>query len=554
MKLVKKPLCIIVPLFAVLYLAPLGVRELFSPDETRYAEIGREMLTRGDWVTPYLNGVTYFEKPILSAWLFALSEKLFGENAFAVRFPSAFAVLLSALLLYLFCRKFSEGGKREALISSVFFLLIPLVYGLGTAATTDPILLFFLTAGLTSFYAAVRAERKGETVLYLFLFGLAAGTAFLTKGFIAFVLPGLSIAAYLIWSRKFREIFLYPWLPLLVAFLVIVPWAYLIHKAQPDFWHYFIYEEHIKRFLEKEQHPEPFWFFIPIIIGGFGFFLLYLPQAVRGIKSNCFKNDFYRYNLCWIVFPFLFLSASSGKLPTYILPCFAPAAVLFGAGIRRDMLEDGRTGWYDGISKFFAVLLLLAAAGMTAIQLWNPSWVLYSRHEVWKWILFAAATAGSSVLIAVSVSRKEVTGKLQWFCAALVLSYFLFPFVVPDFFMLNKSACRLLETVKPNLPKQTVLISFRYPFQDVCWVLKRDDVLMYENAGELKEGLQFMKRMDRVLSIPETGELIRRERSKRGVVLVLPEYIYEEDMKRLPKPKKIEKLPHPNSRFIAVIF
>ena len=550
----KKNLSIIFLLLAAVYLIPLGVRDFFSPDETRYAEIGREMLVRNNWVTPYLNGVTYFEKPVLSYWLFAASEKILGENNFAVRLPCALAALLSALLIYLFSKRFSEGGKTEASISAIIFLLIPLVFCLGTTATTDPLLLLFLTAGMTAFYYALHSEKKMQTVLYLFLFGLAAGAGFLTKGFLAFVLPGISIAAYLIWTRKFRELFLYPWLPLLTALLVALPWAIMIHREQPEFWNYFIYDEHIKRFLAKEQHPQPFWFFIPIFLGGFGFFLLYLPQAVRGLKTHCIKNDFYLYNLCWIIFPFLFLSASSGKLPTYILPCFAPASILFGAGIRRDMLEDGHTLWYDRLTKIFAVLLIIAAAGLAVIQIWNPFWAPFSKEEYWKWIIILIAVLTASALFFRSISRKNIQEKLMWFCMAPILIYFLFPFIIPDLFMLNKSACRLLETIKPNLPEKAVILSFRYPFQDVCWILKRDDILMYLSGGELKKGLKFMKRNDRILEIAQTNELIRKEKTKRNIILILPDYIYQEEKNLLPIPKRIEKLRNPNSKFIALVF
>ena len=550
----NKNLCIIFLLLASVYLVPLGIRDFFSPDETRYAEIGREMLVRNNWVTPYLNGVTYFEKPALSYWLFAASQKLLGENSFAVRLPSALAALLSALLIYLFSRRFSEGGKTEASISAIIFLLIPLIFCLGTAATTDPFLLFFLTAGMTAFYHAVHAEKKMQTVLYLFLFGLSAGAGFLTKGFLAFVLPGIAIAAYLIRTGKFRELFLYPWLPLITALLVVLPWALLIHREQPEFWHYFIYDEHIKRFLAKEQHPQPFWFFIPIFLGGFGFLLLYLPQAIRGLKTRCLKNDFYLYNLCWIVFPFLFLSASSGKLATYILPCFAPAAILFGAGIQRDMLEDGHTLWYDRITKIFAILLIIAAALLAVIQIWNPFWAPFSKEECWKWILILIAGSTAAVLLFRSASVKNIREKLLWFCMAPILAYILFPFIIPDLFMLNKSACRLLETIKPKLPENAVILSFRYPFQDVCWVLKRDDILMYRAGGELKKGLELMKRTDRILSIAQTNELIRKEKTKRDIVLFLPDYIYHEEKNRLPLPKRIEKLRNPNSKFMALIF
>ena len=87
-------------IFVLLYIIPLGIRPIILPDESRYAEIPREMLTSGNWIVPKLNGLRYFEKPVLGYWLNASSIKLFGENAFAARLPSALATGLSAFIIF----------------------------------------------------------------------------------------------------------------------------------------------------------------------------------------------------------------------------------------------------------------------------------------------------------------------------------------------------------------------------------------------------------------------------------------------------------------------
>lgn len=109
----KQAVVLLLLFFLVLYILPLGVRDLIVPDETRYAEIPREMIADGDWVAPHLNGLRYFEKPVLGYWVHAGSILLFGENNFAVRLPSALAVGLSALLIYmLICRVGGNGDKE----------------------------------------------------------------------------------------------------------------------------------------------------------------------------------------------------------------------------------------------------------------------------------------------------------------------------------------------------------------------------------------------------------------------------------------------------------
>ena len=94
--MIRKSNIAVVALFLLIYILPLGVRPMVIPDETRYAEVPREMLASGDWVVPHLNGLRFFHKPPLGYWLNATSMMLFGENAFAVRLPSAMSVGISA--------------------------------------------------------------------------------------------------------------------------------------------------------------------------------------------------------------------------------------------------------------------------------------------------------------------------------------------------------------------------------------------------------------------------------------------------------------------------
>ena len=91
--------------FILAYLLPLGSHGLFIPDETRYAEVPREMIANGNWAVPHLDGVLYFEKPVLGYWAHAISQMLFGANSFAVRLPEALAAGLTALFIFLLLQK-----------------------------------------------------------------------------------------------------------------------------------------------------------------------------------------------------------------------------------------------------------------------------------------------------------------------------------------------------------------------------------------------------------------------------------------------------------------
>ena len=536
----KTVLCFLL-LAVLLYILPLGLRDMFSPDETRYAEIGREMAVSGDWVTPRLNGVLYFEKPILGYWLFAGSEKLFGENAFAVRLPCALATLLSALVLFFLTRRFSGLGAKSGLLASGFFLLTPIVFGLGVVATLDPVFSSFLTLAMSLFYAAVQSSGRARTG-WLFLFGLAAGAAFLTKGFLAFVLPGLSIFGWLCWTRRWKEMLTLPWIPLLAVLVIVLPWAVMIHQAQPDYWSYFVYDEHIKRFFEKEQHPEPFWFFVPVLVGGLGWFLLLLPAALRGYAKKIPQDDFTRYLLCWTFLPFLFLSMSTGKLATYILPCFAPLAILFATGLTRSLADRKLFRIADVLLLAFAVLLPVAAVGLAAVQLSGVKWAPFAVGEGWKWGALTVAGLLLSVLLFFAVKEKNGWNKLALFGFGLCPVLFMMHIAIPDVFLNRRTPCPLLEKVKKEISPETKLMSYRHPFQAVNWVFRSSDVYMYRVAGEISWGLDHDPEMKarRLLDVAATNRLIEENRGRGGVLLVLPTKVYLEDAHLLPEPEWVK--------------
>ena len=150
----KEAYVAVIGIFLLLYILPLGIRPIIIPDESRYAEIPREMIASGDWIVPTLNGLKYFEKPVLGYWLNAVSIKLFGENAFAVRFPSAAATGISAFMIFLLVRRFT-GENFSATLAALIFLTSFEVYGVGTFNVLDSILAMFITVSMTSFFFAI---------------------------------------------------------------------------------------------------------------------------------------------------------------------------------------------------------------------------------------------------------------------------------------------------------------------------------------------------------------------------------------------------------------
>ncbi|MGD8690243.1 MAG: phospholipid carrier-dependent glycosyltransferase, partial [Gammaproteobacteria bacterium] len=212
-------------LLIAVYFLPLGRAPLATPDETRYAEIGREMLTSGDWIVPHLVGLRYFEKTPLGYWLIAGSIKLFGESAFAVRLPSALATVLSALLLIGFARRVVADRSR-ALVLGLAYLTTLEVFFIGTFAVLDAMLTLFCTAGIIAAWHSVRAVSGGRKMALAA--GICFGLAFLTKGFVALALCGLVLVPWLWWEGRIDWIWRRGWLAVLALLATSLPWSLAI--------------------------------------------------------------------------------------------------------------------------------------------------------------------------------------------------------------------------------------------------------------------------------------------------------------------------------------
>jgi 4-amino-4-deoxy-L-arabinose transferase-like glycosyltransferase len=324
-----RDLALLLAVFGLLFFQFLGRLPLIDPDEGRYIEIPREMLERGDFITPTLNYVKYFEKPPLHYWLNALSLKIFGENEFAARFPGTLCGLLTVLFTYYLGRRLF--GRRTGLLAATL---------LGTAVGflvqsrinfTDITLTFFLTGAFGFFLLASRdgATRKGRDY---YLFYLFMALAVLAKGLIGIVLPGGVILLYLACTGRWR---LLKEMRLcsggLLFLLISAPWFVLVSLRNPEFAQFFFIHEHFQRFLTKVHHRyQPFWFFIPVLVGTMLPWSLFIPAALGKVWRERKLQDDAFFLLIWGALIFAFFSKSDSKLVPYILPVFPPLAILIG--------------------------------------------------------------------------------------------------------------------------------------------------------------------------------------------------------------------------------
>lgn len=485
--------------FLISYFPGLGSRSMLRPDEFRYAEIAREMQVTGDWTTPRFGGVRYFEKPAMGHQLNAASFTLFGENAFALRLPSALAVLLTALFLWYFLNRITRDPWLGTLAAGLY-LGFGLVFGVGTFAVLDSQLTAALTIVSGCFFLAWQERKRSRKFGYLALAGIAAGAAFLLKGGLALVVPSIIAAPFLLWQKEYRQIFRYPWIPLVFALATALPWSLAIAAAEPDFWRYFLVEEHWHRFTGStyDRDPEPFWYFIPVLLGGV------LPTGLLALTvrlekpATLLREPLVRFLLCAAVIPFLFFSVSSCKLGTYILPCFPPLAALLAIGLRRTQRrqpERFRRLLANLLRVFGFVLAAIFALALIAIALWPllprlPK--LYAGLSIWPY-LAAAVGAGWGVAMVVAARRALPAGRmLLTFFAGLALLLGLGSLAVPDAVFGDKAPEIGLRECLARIPvsPDDLIVADSRGFGSVAWLLKRSDLILTGKPGELEYGLK----------------------------------------------------------------
>ncbi len=524
---------------AAVYLGTIATRPLFVEDETRYAEIAREMIADGDWVSPKLNGLDYFEKPIMGHWLNAAAMSVFGENGFSVRFFPAFCTILTGLMLFFWMRKTFRNQELSAIAAMIYFTSA-LVFAVGTYAVLDAQLTFFTTLALMTAFSAFESQNRLEKLGLLTLFGLAIGGAFLTKGFVALVLIGLPAAGYLLWQRSWKQLFLAPWLPLAVAFLAVLPWSILIARRSPDFWHYFFWIEHIQRFLgdEKGQHPEGPWFFLLILPVGMMPWTLFFPAMFRGFH-RAWKSSFaapeMRFCACATVLPFIFLSACSGKLATYILPLFPFLAAIAATGLVRYAALNGKTPLIDRTARWFSLLLTSALIGFILYQ--ACCFVRMTPEKIWVYLpgekmKFFFAALGVIIMMGCwkkIPKMKSVLSKTALAAGGTAAVMLTVHFVMPYRFVAKIAPEVFYTQYFRNVTPDTKVAAFKKLVGAACWMLKRNDILVYDSGGELAYGLERESGRGRLLT-PEDFELLVADPSNH-VVIVMDS---ERRMKKLP--------------------
>jgi 4-amino-4-deoxy-L-arabinose transferase-like glycosyltransferase len=315
-----------------------GLRDIgfIGPDEPRYAEVARGMYLSGDYITPRLHGMPWFEKPVLLYWGAVVGYAAFGVNELGARFPSAMGATISVLLLYLCGRRL--WGRTVAVLAALVMASSVGFFSFARAAATDMLLTACLTSALLFFLTGYNEKgRRRRPWFYAFYFCLGLGI--LAKGPIAVILPAISLLGFVLLRRRFAE--WKTWHPegALLCLVVAAPWyiACAWVNGYP-FFREFIVNHNIGRFItEMYGHSRPLYFYGPVLLMlTFPWTFLLAPAFRRRFDLND------QILIWWAAVPLVFFSFSGSKLPGYVLPIVPPLAIIFAKELWRPASQTFR--------------------------------------------------------------------------------------------------------------------------------------------------------------------------------------------------------------------
>ncbi len=379
----SRHLLILLLVGGIVFFAGVGRLPLLEPDEGRNAEVAREMLASGDFITPHFNSLAYLDKPVVYFWMVAASFRLWGLTEWAARFPSALMALGTMVLAWFLARRMF--GDSTGLRAGIVLATTPLVIAYARWVIFDMTLAFLVTVTMTSFWFA---EASGYRRPWLDALMFAAmGVATITKGPVGFLLPLLSIMVFQALRGRFRELKRLRWgLGVVVFLAAALPWFIAVSARNPDFPRYALWEESLQRFATgSTRRGGSFLYYLPIYFLGFfpWSFFLFFAAVNRWRRWRDLRDETHKpvlFLISWAALIFVFFSVSQSKLPGYFLPATVPLSILMAKFWGEVGAQEGgrRPDW---LTAGFAALMILGLVAAAAPQVFRLSSVEIALTE-----------------------------------------------------------------------------------------------------------------------------------------------------------------------------
>ncbi|MFQ5700629.1 MAG: ArnT family glycosyltransferase [Acidobacteriota bacterium] len=536
-----RPLAALAMLSLLIYLPCVWTRDLWNPDEPRYAEVTREMASRGDFILPHLNGEVYSQKPPVLFWLGGLAGRLpLVPPGSGPRLVAVIAAVFTLLLTFWIGRRLADA--ETGWLAGLVLLTSPLFFLHATSGVTDGLLAFWITLAI---WCGTVAREKRSTTLWIACY-LAIGLAVITKGPVGFIIPA-GVLMIVAWGedgiRRVRATHALWGLGIVLAVVAvwIVPASL---RGGGEYLDTILLKQNIGRAYESWHHKEPFYYHLKTFPGGFVSWVLFLPTALYGAYrrlrrragKGLLRLKAARVSLVWMVFTFLFFSLVSGKKTRYLLPLY-PAASLLVAMELRPLLKGARGRIRRGIPLVLACVLYVAVgAALLAIGFGAGGPVVSAMRDlapdqrealmgIARWpgsVLFAltgGAVLGLSAGGAISSRGRPRTALACLLCTAIALAATTEWIGVP---VLNriKSARPLAEVVAAAVGggregRGHDLVMYRGDFAGVFnFYLRRDRIPVIR---DLEEMLAFLSARPEAVVITREKDLVRLERRVEGL-------------------------------------
>ena len=481
---------LLVIIYGLLWFGTLNYRHLIPSDEGRYAEIAREMLVTGDWITPRYNGYKYFEKPPLQAWATAAAFQAFGIGDWQARLWTALTGFLTILLVgFTGARIFNA---RAGWLAAVVLASSPIWIISGHFNSLDMGLSSFLLAALCSLLLAQTSHNKNHCRNWMWACWIFMALATLSKGVIGAAIPAMVFIAYSIstWDWKiWTRLRLFSGTILFLA--ITAPWFVLVAQRNPEFLEFFFIHEHLQRFTQDDHsRTGPIYYFVPLLLIGLLPWILQAPGALAQAWSERRREFSAGWLLvCWFAVIFAFFSVSHSKLPGYIIPVFPALALIIGNRLDRLLGHTNTMALPWKLQTLcFAILgcvgfFFLDAIGKQA----RPDEIkAYAQYTYWV-IAALVALVSFSAYAAWQSKRNGIQSIVSFACG-----FFLCAIIAGtghETLGRAVSGIDLVERVKASIPEKVNFYSVRLLDHTVPFYLGRT-MIMVESPDELEFGVK----------------------------------------------------------------
>lgn len=501
-----------------------GVPSFYSPDETRYSEVAREMIVNHNFIVPYINGVIFFHKPPIVYWITCVFMSIFGENTWGARLVNPVLLSICLVFAYYVIKKVLESRTLSlysiaVALSSVMFLFI------GRYLNMDLAVAVFLNMTILSYWMSLKYDDNYlKSTLWLLLAFIFSGLAVMAKGLMGIVFPMAIVGIYSLLMGQYKRLFdIRLYIGLVIVAAISLPWIYAVEQYHPHFAYYYIVVQQILRFSVDEQnrHVTKFVYVFAVIAAIFPW-SFFLPQVLKNFFSRqAFKdrknNQDKWFLFIWFAFIFVFFAISKSYLFGYLAPMILPVAILIAFELQKLSVKQTFSKW-DKASFILPILVFSLLPIVTIVVICIPMF----WSNILKFVIYLVPIGLVSIVIVYksmqALKAQDIKYLIGYFCVML--------FVIANFgyvsgeyfdFKNTKPIINDISKIEVKYPNLELYTSDR--FYEVAFYTK-DIPVIINDQGELDDVENF-KNSDSKKYLTDYPEFIKQWNNATNLELLV---------------------------------